>query len=249
MSNRILYITAAVGFLLLLLFFVLRKSGDALPDAVTSASPPYQFDGYSGQEFHTDAEHPVILQSVVIRFESALLSPKRQMRKNFSGAERYSDIVCSTVRVYGLVDTERYYRFENIVKRDQNYIKDINYLFQTGGWLKIRWEGVLVKDLLEETGVDIRAAAVRFHGKDGHSVVFPLWYVYDKSIILAYKANNALLPLEHGFPFLLVSEEGWEYSWERGVMGIEVVPCEERCPLGALLNRGRSVIFDASIFS
>ncbi|MFA4909337.1 MAG: molybdopterin-dependent oxidoreductase [Candidatus Omnitrophota bacterium] len=248
MSSRILYITAAAVFLLLLLFSVLRESVDTLPDAVTSASPPCQFDGNPGQEFNTGAEHTVVLRPVVITFESALLSAQRQMRKNFSGAARYSDIVCSGIRLHGLVDEERYYTFADIANGHQNYVKDITYLFLEGGWLKIRWEGVLVKDLLEETGVDIRAAAVRFRGKDGHSVVFPLWYVYDKSIILAYKANNALLPLNHGFPFLLVSEESWEYSWERGVVEIELLPCERRCPLGVLLNRGRSVVFDKSLF-
>jgi len=247
-ASRILYITAAAGFLLLLLFPVLRESGDTLPDAVTSASPPCQFDGYSGQEFNTDTEHTVILQPVVITFESALLSPRRQMRKNFSGAARYSDIDCSGIWLHGLVDKKRYYTFEDIANGHQNYVKDITYLFLEGGWLNIRWEGVLVKDILEETGVDIRAAAVRFHGKDGHSVVFPLYYVYDKSIILAYKANNALLPWRHGFPFLLVSEESWEYSWERGVVEIELLPCERRCPLDVLLNRGRSVVFDKSLF-
>ncbi|MFA5430126.1 MAG: hypothetical protein WC329_03090 [Candidatus Omnitrophota bacterium] len=110
---RILYIVVA-GFLLLLFFFIYRGSVDTPPDTVASASPPCQFDGNPGQEFNTGAEHTVVLQPVVITFESALLSAQRQMRKNFSGAARYSDIVCSGIRVHGPADKERYYTFEDI---------------------------------------------------------------------------------------------------------------------------------------
>jgi len=82
------------------------------------------------------------------------------------------------------------------------------------GWdVTILWEGVLVRGLIKQAGVDPQANTVIFHAHDGYTTSFPLAYIMNSDIIIAYKMNNVTLPAERGYPFALVGENKWGYKW------------------------------------
>jgi len=84
------------------------------------------------------------------------------------------------------------------------------------------WEGILVKDLLETADVSENAKTVIFHAYDGYTTSFPVEYIVDNNITLAYKLNNVTLPQERGFPFQLVAKSKWGYKWIKWVTEIEL---------------------------
>ena len=91
------------------------------------------------------------------------------------------------------------------------------------GWsVNLLWEGVLVRDLLEQAGPLSEAKVVVFHAYDGYTTSFPVDYIMNNDIIIAYKMNDVTLPPERGFPFQLVAESKWGYKWIKWITKIEL---------------------------
>lgn len=76
-----------------------------------------------------------------------------------------------------------------------------------------RFKNLRQKDLIKEVGVTPNTKVVIFCAYDGYLTSFPLSYIMNNSIIMAYKMNGLILPPERGFPFELVAEEKWGYKW------------------------------------
>jgi len=81
---------------------------------------------------------------------------------------------------------------------------------------------VLVKDLIEEAGIDPAAKVVKFFAYDGYSTSLPLEYIVDNDILMAHKMNGVVLPPERGFPFQLVAESKLGYKWIKWITEIEL---------------------------
>jgi DMSO/TMAO reductase YedYZ molybdopterin-dependent catalytic subunit len=124
--------------------------------------------------------------------------------------------------VNGLVSNPKEYTYDQVVNGFQNYEKVVT-LYCVQGWnAKILWQGVLVRDLLNQSGVDPNATVVIFHATDGYTTAMPLSYFYDHDIIMAYKMNGLTLPPEKGFPFELVAESKYGYKWIKWINQIEL---------------------------
>ena len=123
--------------------------------------------------------------------------------------------------ITGLVDTEKELTYEEVLDR-QRYRKVVTLNCVTGWSADILWEGVLVRDLLDQVGIERGANTVIFYAVDGYSTSFPLEYIVDNPILLAHKMNNVALTPTHGFPFQLVAEDKWGYKWIRWITAIEL---------------------------
>jgi DMSO/TMAO reductase YedYZ molybdopterin-dependent catalytic subunit len=107
------------------------------------------------------------------------------------------------------------------------------------GWsVKLLWEGVLVSDVIEAAVPWEDATVIIFHAYDGYSNSFPIEYVMERDIMMAYKMNEVTLPPERGFPFQLVAEDKWGYKWCKWITEIELSDDEEY--LGYWESRGYS---------
>jgi DMSO/TMAO reductase YedYZ molybdopterin-dependent catalytic subunit len=126
------------------------------------------------------------------------------------------------LNVSGLVENQSQYKYDQVIN-DHTLYKKVATLSCVDGWsAKILWEGVLVKDLLNEAGVLPNATVVIFHAADGYTTSLPIDYILNNNIIMAYKMNGVVLPAALGFPFQLVAESKWGYKWIRWITGIEV---------------------------
>jgi len=124
--------------------------------------------------------------------------------------------------VTGLTTTTKASTYRDVLDNHQHYSKVVT-LHCVEGWdVTILWEGVLVRDLIQEAGIDPRANTVIFHAHDGYTTSFPLSYVMDNDIIMAYAMNNVTLPAERGYPFELVAEDKWGYKWIKWIEEIEL---------------------------
>jgi len=88
--------------------------------------------------------------------------------------------------------------------------------------VKILWEGFLLKDLIEESGISPEAQVAIFRAYDGYSTSLQLDYLLENDILLGYKMNGLVLPAERGFPLQLVAESRYGYKWIKWITEIEL---------------------------
>jgi DMSO/TMAO reductase YedYZ molybdopterin-dependent catalytic subunit len=133
-------------------------------------------------------------------------------------------INASTYRltITGLANKTVEYIYADVINGFQKYQKVVTLHCVEGWSVKILWEGFLVKDLLEEVGINPQAVVVIFRAYDGYSTSLPLDYILDNDILIAYKMNGLVLPLERGFPFQLVAESKYGYKWIKWITEIEL---------------------------
>jgi len=163
------------------------------------------------------------LESVEIReYQGQQLSSIDDFRENSIKGPQFVDKESHKLVVTGLVQHEIEYTYNDIVKNHQPYKKVVT-LHCVEGWdVTVLWEGVLVKDLVEEAGIHPTAEVVIFYAYDGYSTSLPLDFVVDNNILMAYKMNGVVLPPERGFPFQLVAESKWGYKWIKWITEIEL---------------------------
>jgi DMSO/TMAO reductase YedYZ molybdopterin-dependent catalytic subunit len=123
--------------------------------------------------------------------------------------------------ITGLTNTTTVLTYSDILNH-RHYTKVVSLDCVEGWDATILWEGVLVRDLINQAGADPRANTVIFHATDGYTTSFPLSYVMDNDIIMAYNMNNVTIDAEHGYPFRLVAEDKWGYKWIKWIDRIEL---------------------------
>jgi DMSO/TMAO reductase YedYZ molybdopterin-dependent catalytic subunit len=149
------------------------------------------------------------------------LSSIGDFRENSINGPQYIDISNYTLGVTGLVEEPKNYTYQEVLSH-QKYSKVVTLNCVEGWSVDILWEGVLVRDLLAEARVKENANTIIFYAYDGYSTSFPLDYVMENDIIMAYKMNNVTMPPERGFPFELVAEDKWGYKWIKWITRIEI---------------------------
>lgn len=162
------------------------------------------------------------LQAVEVRdYRGEQLSSLGDLRENSIKGPQYINASNYTLEVTGLVENPKTYTYQEILNM-QKYTKVVT-LYCVEGWsARILWEGVLLKDLLEESGLNSRGNTVIFLAADGYSSSLPLDYILENDIILAYRMNRVTLPPERGFPFQVVAEDKLGYKWVKWVERIVV---------------------------
>jgi len=163
------------------------------------------------------------LRPVEIRqYEGQKLSSIDDFRENSIKGPQFVDNESYRLVVTGLVNNRMEYAYDDVIGNHQLFEKVVT-LHCVEGWdVTILWEGVLVKDLVEEAGVDSAAKVVIFYAYDGYSTSLPLDYIINNDILIAYKMNGVVLPPERGFPFQLVAESKIGYKWIKWITEIEL---------------------------
>ena len=168
------------------------------------------------------------LESVEIReYQGEDLSSINAFRENSIKGPQYIDTENYTLTVSGLINNELQLSYDEVVNGYQNFEKVVTLNCVEGWSVTILWEGVLVKDLIQEAGVDPYATTVIFYAYDGYSTSVPLDYIVDNNILMAHIMNNVTLPPERGFPFQLVAESKWGYKWIKWITAIELSDDED----------------------
>jgi len=164
---------------------------------------------------------PISLGEVeIVGYEGADLSSINDFRENSIKGPQYIDIENYTLKVIGLVKEEKEYNYNEIIGR-QTYSKVVTLNCVEGWSAKILWEGIILRELLAEARPSSEANTIIFYAKDGYSTSYPIDYIMNNDILLAYKMNNMTILPERGFPFQLVAEDKWGYKWIKWITKIE----------------------------
>jgi len=169
------------------------------------------------------AKEPEELKSVEIReYEGKKLSSVNDFRENSIKGPQDVEREGYQFRITGLVENPKDYTYEEVINNNQHYKKLVTLNCVEGWSVTILWEGVLVRELIAESGTLPDAKVVIFHAYDGYTTSFPIDYIMDNDIIMAYKMNEIELPPERGFPFQLVAESKWGYKWIKWITKVEL---------------------------
>lgn len=126
------------------------------------------------------------------------------------------------LKISGLVTEPKIYTYDEVIDNHEHYKKVVKLNCVEGWSTNILWEGILVKDLIAEAKPESSAKIIIFHAYDGYTTSFPIDYIRQNDIIMAYKMNDVFLPPERGFPFELVAESKWGYKWIKWIAEIEL---------------------------
>lgn len=165
----------------------------------------------------------VPLQGVEVReYQGEDLSSILEQPDNSIKGPQYIDINSYRLQITGLVQNSANYTYDEVVKGFTDYKKVVKLDCVEGWSVNILWEGVQVRDMLVKAGVLSEAKVVIFHAYDGYTTSFPIEYIMDNPILMAYKVNDTTLPPEKGYPFQLVAESKWGYKWAKWITQIEL---------------------------
>lgn len=178
--------------------------------------------GYSGVSGWGDGSITSLSAVEVRSYEGEELSSVNAFRENSIRGPQQVDIANYRLTVGGLVKTPRVYTYDEVLGHYPHYSKVVTLNCVEGWDATILWEGVLVKDIVSDAGADPRATTIIFTARDGYTTSFPLAYVTENEILMAYKMNNVTLPVERGYPFQLVAEDKWGYKWIKWIEKIEL---------------------------
>jgi len=155
-------------------------------------------------------------------YEGVDLSSINSFRENSIRGPQRVDVENYMLSITGLVTNPQSYTYDEIVNNHQHYKKVVTLDCVEGWSVTILWEGLLVRDLLEEAKPLSNAQVIIFHAYDGYTTSVPIEYIMNNDILMAYKMNDVILPPERGFPFELVAESKWGYKWIKWITEIEL---------------------------
>lgn len=155
-------------------------------------------------------------------YEGTNLSSVNDFRENSIRGPQEVDIASYQLKIIGLVENPMNYIYDEVINNNQSYKKVVTLNCVEGWSVSILWEGILVRDLIEESTPLPAANTIIFHAYDGYTTSFPIDYIMNNDIIMAYEMNRIALPPERGFPFQLVAESKWGYKWIKWITEVEL---------------------------
>lgn len=162
------------------------------------------------------------LNKVEIRaYQGENLSSVNDFKENSIKGPQFIDKQKYVLKIKGLQGGEVAYNYNEIISNHQMYKKVVKLNCIEGWSVNILWEGFLVRDLIDSQKIPVTAKTIIFRAVDGYSTSFPVNYIFDKDILMAYKQNGLVLAPERGFPFQLVAEDKFGYKWIKWITEIE----------------------------
>lgn len=189
---------------------------------ISAVAVIYILDISSSPQIVSGTQMTQLAPAEIRSYQGERLSSSNDFRENSIKGPQHIDGGQYRLVVDGLVNRTVSYKYHEVLDHYPHYSKVV-ILYCVEGWdATILWEGMLVRDILNDAGIDPRATTVILYAHDGYSTSLPLKDLFERDIIMAYKMNNVTLPAERGFPFQLVAEDKWGYKWIKWIERIEL---------------------------
>ncbi len=168
-------------------------------------------------------EGPIQLGDVeVSEYNGTKLGSKEDFYDNSILGPQYFDMDIYRLRITGLVENERSYSYDEVLGNNTHFRKIVTLNCVEGWSVKVLWDGLLVRDMIEEAGPLDSGKVLIFKAADGYTTSLPIEFFYENDVLMAYGMNNVTLEPERGFPFQLVAEMKWGYKWIKWITEIEI---------------------------
>lgn len=182
--------------------------------------------GQESAELYKEEDLAELTKVEIYEFEGEALNSILDFRENSIKGPQAVDIETYRLVIDGLVEEPTELKYEEVLAFDK--VSKMVVMHCVEGWsVKILWEGVLLKDLLDSVKVGTDANTVIFYAVDGYSTSLPLQTVLDRNMLLADKMNGVVMPVQRGYPFQLVAEDKLGYKWIKWINRIELSDDED----------------------
>jgi DMSO/TMAO reductase YedYZ molybdopterin-dependent catalytic subunit len=163
------------------------------------------------------------LSGVEVRnYQGQNLSSVNDFQENSINGPQYINIDDYSLNISGLVKKPLSFSYDQVINDNAAYEKVVRLNCVEGWAVNILWQGLKVSDLLKKADLLPAADTIIFYAYDGYSTSFPIDYIMNNPILMAYKMNDVTIPPERGYPFQLVAEDKWGYKWIKWITRIEV---------------------------
>ena len=125
------------------------------------------------------------------------------------------------LRVFGLVEQERRWTFDEFMALPRTTITADIHCVTTWSLLGSAWEGVRVRDLLRDVAIKPQAKFAMQHCDGGYTTNLPLDVFLDDDVLLCYRRNGEDITPDHGWPLRLVVPKKYFWKSAKWVRGLE----------------------------
>ena len=115
-------------------------------------------------------------------------------------------------RVFGLVDREIVWTWDEFMQLPQTTIQADFHCVTTWSRFGDSWTGVLFRDLFGRVSLKREAAFVLQHAYGGYTTNLPLQVMLDEDVIFAHTFNGEPLHVRHGGPMRVFTPR--RYAWK-----------------------------------
>ncbi len=125
-----------------------------------------------------------------------------------------------SLRVHGEVENELNLNYEQLLSLKRTIQTCDIHCVTTWSKFDVAWEGVKFKDLMEVAKPTSKAHFAIFECEQGFTTSLPLEPLYDDDVMVAFRAQGADLPAEHGGPVRMLVPKRYFYKsakWLRGI--------------------------------
>ncbi len=172
-------------------------------------------------EYFSESPTKTLYPTQIRQYQGQNLSSISSVYENAIAGTQYINQTTYRLTVTGLVNRTIQSPYDEVVNDHQTY-QQVVTIYCVEGWnTKILWEGVLVKDLLQEAGVSQNATVVIFNASDGYTTALPMSYIIQNNIMITFKMNGVTLTPQLVWPFMLVAQSKYGYKWIKWITEIE----------------------------
>jgi DMSO/TMAO reductase YedYZ molybdopterin-dependent catalytic subunit len=169
---------------------------------------------------YLESKNTPIQPAEIRQYQGQNLSSIESVYQNAIKGLQYINQTTYRLAVTGLVGRTLQLSYNDIVSNQQSYKQVVTI---NCGWnATLLWEGILVKDLIQEAGFSKEATVVIFHASDGFTTSLPLDYIIQDNIMVAFKMNGVTLTPQTGWPLMLIVPHQYGYKWIKWITEIEV---------------------------
>lgn len=162
------------------------------------------------------------MEKEIRKFEGKLLNSIDDFVENSIKGPQIVNIEKYRLQVCEEKNIVKEYKYDELIN-NFDIVKKVITLYCVDGWsVDILWQGILIKDIFNDSKLNINYPSVIFYGVDGYTTSLSKDFVINNDLFLAYKINGVTLPPERGFPFQLIGENKWAYKWIKWVNKIEL---------------------------
>jgi len=126
-------------------------------------------------------------------------------------------------RVWGAVEQERVWTWDDFMKFPQTTIHADFHCVTRWSRFDDDWSGVLFKDMMKFLAVKPAAQFVMQHAYGGYTTNLPLQVMLDEDVIFAHTFNGRPLPREHGGPMRVFTPRRYAWKGAKWVNGLEFI--------------------------
>ncbi len=149
------------------------------------------------------------------------LTPADGFNNNAINGTQQIDGGAYSLSLVGLFDRPKTYSYSDLLKMSS--VQKVVKLNCVEGWdATALWEGIPLKAILDDAGIDTTARTVIFYAQDGDSTSFTVDDARSHDFLIAYKINGIPLTADRGYPSRLVADNKWGYKWIKWITKIEL---------------------------